>query len=123
MIEFCEATLRGILQLNNAFHLSLMSAKQIVFKLSKVTMRDKFWEALNDLRDRERDTYGIRNYITTLQRILELARMETDEKLEVIQMNKLWTKTRDNVNKKTSRGQKRKKQGNTKDSQRQEEIT
>ena len=76
MIDFCKTSLVRMLKLNAAFHLDHTSAKQIISKLSAITMREKFISVLNDLRYREKDTHGVDNYVRTLQEVLAIARVD-----------------------------------------------
>ena len=83
MINFFEKSLVRMLQLNSAFHLDFTSAKQLVSKLSSITMRDKYMDALDDLRYNNKDTHGVNNYVKTLQEIMGMARVAVDDKLDV----------------------------------------
>ena len=49
-INAAESALTRMLQLNTAFHIKHNTAKQIISKLSTVTLRDKLTDKINELR-------------------------------------------------------------------------
>ena len=66
MINYAKSAVTRMLQLNNAFHMDHGTSKQIISKLSTVTLRDKLHDKLNELQYAEDDTHGVNNYIKAL---------------------------------------------------------
>ena len=67
------------------------TSKQIISKLSTVTLRDKLHDKLNELRYANGDDNGKNNYVLALQECLVAARIDVEDKLEVKELNEYST--------------------------------
>ena len=87
-ITHCETQIIRIQQLNPAFLVNHSASKQIISKLSGVALRDKLTDKLNEAKYKSGDTNCVNNYITALQEVLGMARIDVEDKLGTKELNK-----------------------------------
>ena len=74
--------------INRAYHIDFPTVKQLLYKLSSATIRDHLGHGLEDVKARDDDIYNKNNYLITLRQLLNNARIQVDEELNTITLNK-----------------------------------
>ena len=89
MLNLFDNQLVDILGINSAYHIDFSRVKQLIYKLSSVTIWDKLRNGLDKVKHKYRDIYNQQNYIQTLRELLNIARIKIDEELDTITLNNL----------------------------------
>ena len=87
LLNLYDNKLVYILGINAAYHIDFPTVKQILYKLSSVTIRDKLWNGLDKVKAKYRDIYNTQNYVQTFRELLNIARIKIDEELDTITLN------------------------------------
>ena len=73
--------------INRAYHIDFPTVKQLLYKLSSATIRDRLRYGLDEVKANDDDNYNINNYLQTLRDLLNIARIQVDEELDTITLN------------------------------------
>ena len=84
MLNLFNDKIVDILSINSAYHVDFATVKQLLYKLSSATIRDKLWNGLDKVKKKYKDIYNQQNYIQTLSDLLNIARIKIDEELDTI---------------------------------------
>ena len=76
-----------ILGINVAYHIDFPTVKQLLYKLSSLTIRDKLRHGLDKVKAKYKDIYNTQNYIQTFRELLNIDRITIDEDLYTITLN------------------------------------
>ena len=63
------------------------TAKQLLYKLSSPTHRDKLCTGLDTVKAKHQDLHNTQNYIKTFKELLNVARIKIDEEIDTIKLN------------------------------------
>ena len=73
-----------IVGINRAYHINFPTVKQLIYKLSSATIRDRLRYGLDEVKANDDDIYNTNNYFQTLRDLLNIARIQVDEELDTI---------------------------------------
>ena len=79
--------LLGILGINEAYHIDFPTVKQLLYKLSSMTICEKLRHVLDTVKAKYKDIYNTQNYVQTFRELLNIARIKIDEELDTITLN------------------------------------
>ena len=76
-----------IVGINRAYHIDFPTIKQLLYKLSSATIRDRLRYGLDEVKAKDDDIYNTNNYFQMLTELLNIARIQVGEELDTITMN------------------------------------
>ena len=87
LLNIFDSKLVEIVWINRAYHIDFPTVKQLLYKLSSATMRDRLRRGLDEVKAKDDDIYNTNNYFQTLRQLLNIARIQVDEELDTITLN------------------------------------
>ena len=88
LLNIFDNKLVEIVGINRAYHIDFPTVKQLLYKLSSATIRDRLRYGLDEVKAKDDDIYNTNNYFQTLRQLLNIARIQVDEELDTITLNK-----------------------------------
>ena len=85
--------------INTAYHIDFPTVKLLLYILSSTRIRDCLRCGLDDVKAKDDDIYNTNNYLQTFRDLLNITRIQIDEELDTITLNKF-----SNNGKETHRG-------------------
>ena len=80
-----------ILGINGAYYMDFPTAKQLLYKLSSPTIRDRLCNGLDTVKAKYNDIHHTQNYVQTFKELLNITRVKIDEELNTITLNRFST--------------------------------
>ena len=87
LLNLYDNKLVDILGINAAYHIDFPTVKQLLYKLSSMTIRDKLCHGLDTVKAKYKDIYNTQNYVQTFRELLNITRIKIDEELDSITLN------------------------------------
>ena len=88
LLNLIDNKLVDILGINAAYHIDFPTVKQLLYKLSSMTICDKLRHGLDTVKAKYKDIYNTQNYVQTIKGLLNFARVKIDEELDKITLNR-----------------------------------
>merc|ERR1711867_163149 len=87
LLNLFDKKLVDILGINAAYHKDFPTVKQLLYKLSSMTIRDKLCHGLDKVKAHYKDIYNTQNYVQTFRELLNISRIKIDKELDTITLN------------------------------------
>ena len=87
LLNLFDNKLVEIVGINREYHINFLTVKQLIYKLSSATIRDRLRYGWDEVKANDDDNYNINSYFETLRDLLSIARIQVDEELDTITLN------------------------------------
>ena len=82
LINMYDKKLIEIMSINSSYQIEFSTVKQLIYKLSSETIKDRLRSGLEDVKTKKKDLYNTNKYLITLRQLLNIARSHVDEELD-----------------------------------------
>ena len=76
LLNMFDSKLVEIIGINSAYHIDFPTVKQLIDKLSSVTIINHLRNGLEDVKTQDNDIYNTNNYLLTLRQLLNVTRTQ-----------------------------------------------
>ena len=88
LLNIFDNQLVEILGINTVYHIEFPIVKQLLYKISSAKMWDRLRCGLDTVKAKKKDIYNTNNHIITFRDLLKIVRIQIDEELDTITLNK-----------------------------------
>ena len=88
LLNLFDNKLVDILGINAAYHIDFPTVKQLLYKLSSLTICDKLCNGLDTVKAKYNDIHYTQNYVQTLKQLLNIIRVKIDGELNKITLKR-----------------------------------
>ena len=82
LISMFDKKLIEIMSINSSYPIEFSTVKQLIYKLSSNTLKERLRSGLEDVKIMDKDLYSTNNYLQTLSHLLNIAKLQVDEELD-----------------------------------------